>query len=228
MLTTAHPSSLCRLCGATTNNFTHLRSRHFEQCPQCQLIQADSLSLPTRVEEHAEYLLHDNDASQPGYRRFLSPVANLALACLSQHNSKATSILDFGSGSGPTLSVMLGESGWVVQNYDPIFGPFDLPEEGSVNLLLCTEVVEHFHHPNESWSLLFSLISEGGCALVMTEWSNQYTDPKKFIEWRYIREQSHVCFYHQQTFRWLAKKYACSVTFHPPRVVMLQKQKSEP
>ena len=221
------PIISCRLCGHSVDLFVKRKERWYERCPRCHFIQVKFEHLPSREEERKEYLLHDNHPEQKGYRRFLSPVTNLALKWLQSQSNDDIRIVDFGAGSGRAIAAILAESGWQVNNYDPIFGPFELPDKGSVDLLICTEVVEHFHQPMNDWSYMVELLSTRGVALVMTEWSNNHNNGSDFLNWHYIREHSHVGFYHQDTFRWLSKALGFRVQFHAPRVVAIHKGKMD-
>ena len=213
----------CRLCGHSVDLFVKRKERLYERCPNCHFIQVKAENLPSLEDERQEYRLHNNDPEQIGYRRFLSPVTSLALEWLQSQSKEVVHILDFGAGPGRAISAILAESGWRVANYDPIFGPFELPAKGSVDLLICTEVVEHFHQPMKDWSLMMELLSTQGVALVMTEWSHNHHEAADFLNWRYIREHSHVGFYHPDTFRWLSNTFGCRVQFHGPRVVAIHK-----
>lgn len=212
----------CRLCGEESSFFHAHLSQNYHRCSNCQLIQVNGDNLPTRVAERAEYELHENGPHQAGYRRFLEPVTQLALEWLAIHELENPQILDFGCGPGPALSVVLGERGWPVTNYDPIFQPCPLIPH-TFNLVLCTEVVEHFHFPHQSWSKLISLLAPDGMLIVMTEWADKHQSKANFHLWPYIRERSHVALYHSNTFKWVAHHYHMSLSYHAPRVVCFQK-----
>jgi hypothetical protein len=194
----------CRLCQDQSSYFVRWQRYDYFRCERCKLIQRSRFQLPTAAEERAEYDLHRNDPKDQGYRRFLSKVTNPTLDWLQENVAPSVSILDFGCGPGPTISTVLGEKGWVVRNYDPMFAPDVDALDHYYDLITCTEVVEHFFDPIKSWSLLCSLLVKGGHLVVMTEPSDRYYSADTFQDWGYIREQSHVTFYHSDTMRWLA------------------------
>jgi len=111
--------------------------------------------------------------------------------------------LDFGSGPGPTLSVMFGERGYRMSNYDPIYSNDKSVLNKAYDFVTCSETVEHFCHPRNDWDLLFKLVKPCGHLGIMT----QMYDGKEFSDWHYIRDDTHVSFYSRETFWWLADRY---------------------
>lgn len=197
--------TLCTLCTAQTDSFTTWKGRVYVRCASCDLIQLVEGQHPTVDEERSEYRAHNNDPTDLGYRKFLSRVTKPVLECLNQEHLLKPQLLDFGCGPGPTISVVLGESGWQMHNYDPLFYPNDALLKHRYDLITCTEVVEHFHHPRASWTQLLDLLKSTGKLFVMTQVSDLYQQPTAFVNWHYIREKSHVAFYHTRTMAWIAQ-----------------------
>ena len=204
--------SVCRLCFAKTTTIWRYKDREYQRCSSCFLIQLQRSQCPAPAAEEAEYQLHKNDPYDIGYRRFLSPVTAIMLEWLQTKKSIHPVILDFGSGPGPTISVVLGEHGWNVRNYDPFFQPDTAALQIKYDLISSTEVVEHFYEPNKSWKLLFSLGKKSCQLVVMTQCSDPYYSETAFQNWRYIREKSHVAFYHSRTMEWIAAAYGFQIT----------------
>jgi hypothetical protein len=94
-------------------------------------------------EEKSVYDLHDNSLDDPGYRRFLARL----FRPLSQRLAPNSSGLDFGSGPGPTLSVMFEEAGHSIEIYDPFFAPETMLLHRQYDFIVASEVVEHLHYP---------------------------------------------------------------------------------
>lgn len=201
----------CSLCLSPTEFFTTWKTRTYFRCSTCSLIQLSSEDHPSSSEEESEYLMHNNDPEDQGYRRFLSRVTKPVLKWLEQTHSFSAELLDFGCGPEPTISVMLAEEGWTMENYDPIFFPNAALLENRYDLVVCTEVVEHFFTPRVTWGVLIGLLKEKGRLVVMTHVSDKKSVPTEFVHWHYIREQSHVSFYHTDTMRWIAKGYGLSL-----------------
>jgi SAM-dependent methyltransferase len=191
----------CRLCGkGRTAVFAHANDRDYLQCRDCQYVFVIGGQLPDLLRERAEYALHNNDPADQGYRRHLAKLTEPLLEGMAG-NARG---LDFGCGPGPTISVMLGEKGYDVANYDPAFFPDMKLLSGQYDFVTCTEVVEHFHNPAKDFELLFSLLKPGGRLGVMTRLMEAETD---FSNWYYAREISHVGFFNARTMGWLAEKY---------------------
>ena len=198
---------LCRLCDSVAVSFFEHKHRNYERCTQCFLIQLRRSQCPSIEEETAEYMLHNNDPYDPRYRRYLEGVTEAMMQWLTAEQRASPNILDFGCGSGPATSVVLGEKGWNVHNYDPLYSPDRKHIERKYDLISSTEVVEHFYEPKKSWDLLFSLLNHDGCLVVMTSSSDRYYTSDAFGRWGYVREKSHVAFYHSKTMQWLAQNY---------------------
>ena len=171
--------------------------RDYWRCPVCVATFLDPAQLPGIESERREYELHRNAPGDPGYRRFLQRLSVPLLARL----APARRGLDYGCGPGPALASMLREAGHDVVVYDPFY--FDLPEvlERRYDFITCTEVVEHFHRPATEFTRLGRMLAPGGVLAVMTCFQ---TDDNRFANWHYRRDPTHVVFYRQATFEWLA------------------------
>ncbi|GGD42183.1 class I SAM-dependent methyltransferase [Sinisalibacter lacisalsi] len=148
-------------------------------------------------DELAHYLHHENDPDDPGYRRFLSKLAEPLMARL----APGAAGFDYGCGPGPALAAMLREAGHDVALYDPYFAHDPAPLGGTYDFVTCTEVAEHFHRPAKEFDTLRRLVRPGGWLAVMTCFQ---TDDARFAAWHYRKDPTHVVFYRQETFRHLA------------------------
>lgn len=144
--------------------------------------------------------MHENSPADQAYRRFLGRLFEPLNSRL-ELNSRG---LDFGSGPGPTLSVMFKEAGHSVAIYDPHYSPDKRPLGVQYDFVTCTEVVEHFRNPCEDLNRLWSCVRPGGVLGVMTK---LVIDADAFSTWHYKNDQTHVGFFSRETFQWLAKKW---------------------
>ncbi len=215
--------TICTLCTAQTDSFATWKGRVYFRCASCGLIQLMERQHPTLDEERSEYKAHNNDPTDLGYRKFLSPVTKPVLECLNKDIPSNPQLLDFGCGPGPTISIVLGESGWQMDNYDPLFYPNNALLEQRYDLITCTEVVEHFHDPRASWTQLLGLLKSTGKLFVMTQVSDRYQQPEAFVNWHYIREKSHVAFYHTETMKWIAQWQGIEVSHLARNVYLFEK-----
>ncbi len=118
--------------------------------------------------------------------------------------------LDFGCGPGPALAHELERLGFFMNLYDLYYQPDTTPLNRQYDFVTCTEVIEHFNHPAKPVEQLFSLVKESGVLAIMTK---LVIDQERFKSWHYKNDLTHVSFFSQQTFLWLADKYNCDVTF---------------
>jgi SAM-dependent methyltransferase len=189
--------------------------RAFARCEACGLSFVLADYLPTRAEELATYELHENAVDDPAYRAFLERVALPLVARLTpgMHG------LDYGSGPGPALAAMLTERGYPMQIFDPFYAYAPHVLQRTYDFVTCTETVEHFHHPAAEFERLASLLAPRGWLAVMT---SVQTPTQDFASWHYTHDPTHVCFYEDRTFAWLAARHHWRVERPSPNVALFQ------
>jgi len=250
-----HATPSCPLCLAWAgpgepgpDPFARVHGRVYFRCSRCALIFLGAEAHLDPAEERARYETHRNAPDDAGYRRFLDRLATPLLERL----PPGAEGLDYGSGPGPTLSVMLEERGMQMAIHDPFFAPDPSVLERRWDFITCTETVEHFFRPAEEFERFRQMLRPGGWLAVMTEWpprvgdgdeasmageagagaavgdgrSPGAVDRDRFREWYYIRDPTHVCFYPPATFRWIAERYGWRVDF-PRRNVAIFRAASE-
>ena len=209
---------MCPLClSEQVRNFSTIEDKRYRRCDVCQLTFLSSEHFLDEDAELARYQLHENSPDDPRYREFLSRLS----AHLIPKLPPAAEGLDFGSGPGPTLSVMLEEQGFRMNLYDPFFAPRPNALERTYDFITCTETVEHFYQPGEEFRRLDGLLRSGGWLGVMTEMLEPDAD---FARWWYHREPTHVCFYMRETMVWIAERHRWKVEFPRKNVTLFQKE----
>jgi hypothetical protein len=199
----------CVLCGTSGARETaHVHDRCYYDCAVCRLIFMAPADRPSRDAERARYESHRNDPNDEGYRAFLARLAEPLVARLAH----GASGLDYGCGPGPALSMMLNEQGFSVTCYDPFFARDESALTRRYDFITCTETVEHFFVPADEFARLDRMLMPGGWLGVMTEMRD---DDRDFAAWWYVRDPTHVCFYHPATMDWISRQYRWSV--HRPR-----------
>jgi len=192
----------CRVCNSgEAFAFQTVAKCDYWRCTLCQATFIDAKHLPDEETERKRYTLHENDPNDAGYRHFLSKLANPLLKRLPQSQQG----LDFGCGTGPALAHMLTEAGHSVRLYDPFFHPDTSALARTYDFITCTETAEHFHRPAEEFARLNTLLRPGGILAIMTCFQ---TDDSRFADWHYRRDETHVVFYREETFRHLAAQFA--------------------
>jgi len=208
---------LCPLCSHQTDPYAEDRRRAYFHCPQCDLVSADPETNLDATEEKAYYDLHENNPADPGYRRFLSRLAQPLIGLL----RPGMRGLDYGCGPGPTLSLMLEEARMIMEVHDPYYCPNPSALHRRYDFVTCTEVVEHFHHPDQEWARLVELIVPGGCLAIMTK---LVISRERFASWHYKDDPTHIGFYSPQTFAWLGARFGLEVERVDQDVIFLQKR----
>ncbi|MBW6507565.1 MAG: class I SAM-dependent methyltransferase [Rhodobacteraceae bacterium] len=207
----------CPVCDASRPEpFIVADGRDYWRCASCEARFLAPAQRPSRDEEYAHYLHHENDPGDPRYRRFLSKLAEPLLARLAPRSRG----LDYGCGPGPALAAMLREAGHEVALYDPFFAPDPSPLAETYDFVTCTEVAEHFHHPSAEFARLCALVRPGGWLAVMTCFQ---TDDARFADWHYRKDPTHVVFYREQTFRHLARSWGWRCEVPAKDVVLMQR-----
>jgi len=209
----------CPLCKiSNSNQCFEDKLRKYYLCENCKLIFAEENSLLSIKGEREIYDLHENDPSDPRYRDFMERM-------LTPLRSYITgSGLDFGCGPGPVVSSILGAEGISVEHYDPIFCPNPSALEKSYQFVVATEVIEHIYESKEGFEQMLSLLGPYGVLGIMTSFYPDDID--KFKNWGYMRDPTHVRFFHQKTFEWLADKYQLKLEIPAKNVVIFKKENS--
>ena len=215
----------CRLCTyAECSLFYHDTSKRNRQgsgvryfrCPQCHLLFMDPMQFVSPEEEKQVYDLHQNDPHDPGYRQFLGRLFKPMHARLAPHSEG----FDFGSGPGPTLSLMFEEAGHRMSIYDPFYAGDKRPFTQTFDFITATEVVEHLHQPREELFRLWRCLRQGGLLGIMTK---RALDLEAFQKWHYKNDPTHVCFFTLKTFEWLATYWGATLDVLDKDIVLFMK-----
>lgn len=212
----------CPLCHS--DNVLHFYSeprsnscqRDYLRCQQCALVFVPSFQFISPEQEKAEYDLHQNHPSDQGYRQFL---ARLFIPMREKLTPGACG-LDFGSGPGPTLSLMFEECGHPMRIYDYFYADDAYVLQQSYDFITATETVEHLHHPRKELDQLWNILKPGGYLGIMTK---LVIDRDAFARWHYKNDPTHVCFFSTETFCWLAALWNTTIEFIGNDVILMQK-----
>lgn len=213
----AEASRTCPLCHQTdTNLYFEDKRRPYLQCSQCDLVFVPDVFRLEPDEEKAVYDLHENDFDDPGYRRFLSRCLDPVV----ERINKGDIGLDFGCGPGPVLASMFEEKGWSMAIYDPIYHSDDAVFSRQYNFITSTEVIEHVYEPDIVLKKLIDLLAPQGLLALMTK---RVRSKEAFAGWHYKNDVTHVGFYSDATFQWIADQYRLELTFVGADLALLKK-----
>lgn len=212
----AAPADDCPLCLSGPAASCHRdRWREYLRCPVCTLVFVPARYHLAAEQERRRYELHRNTPRDPAYRRFLARLFEPVAACL----PAGAHGLDYGSGPGPTLSLMFEEAGFPMRVYDPYFAPVPEALRRRYDFVVCSETAEHFCRPAAEWRRLAGLLRPGGCLGVMTQLLGE---GQAFAGWYYKEDPTHVCFYTQRSVEWIATTLGLRPRFVSPSVFLLE------
>ncbi len=116
---------------------------------------------------------------------------------------------------------MAKEDGYACRHYDPAFHPDKSVFGQQYDFITCSETAEHFHQPKEEFRQLAALLRPGAWLALMT---SRLTPETRFENWSYRLDHTHVCFYTDACFEWIADNYGFERPhFHSSNVALLQK-----
>ena len=190
----------CPLCyNEQTTNYIADRKRTFLYCKECSLVFAEPKSWPDAVLEKTEYDQHENHPDDDGYQRFLARMSR----ALHRRLPSAADVLDFGCGPSPGLAMQLQTLGHHVAVYDVFYYPERAVLAQQYDAIVMTEVIEHLHAPRQVLTELFQQLKPGGVLAIMTQ---RVINRERFEKWNYKNDPTHVCFYSDATFHWIARE----------------------
>lgn len=207
----------CPLCQSHhTHHYFEDKHRQYHECSNCALVFVNPEQRLDAKAEKAHYDWHENNPEDMGYRHFLSRMAEP----ICQRLAPQSHGLDFGCGPGPTLSIMLDELGHTVKLYDIYYHPERSVLAQQYDFVTATEVIEHLYKPAQVWQQWLNLVKPGGWLGVMTK---MVTDVEMFASWYYKNDPTHVIFFSQATFKYLAERDKLELEFVGNDVILLRK-----
>lgn len=208
----------CPLClNHQTLHFHTDKQRDYLRCQICDLVFVPKHQLLSAEDEKSQYDLHQNSPSDESYRQFLGRL----LDPMTEYLPKQAHGLDFGSGPGPTISIMMAERGFSMDNYDPFYADYPELLKRNYDFITSTEVFEHLHQPSEVIRLLINMLNSEGTLGIMTK---RWVDKDAFTRWHYKNDPTHVCFYSDRTFEWIAAQWNLTLKIISPDTLLLLKR----
>ncbi len=205
----------CPLCNhPETLFFTEGENRRYFHCLQCDLVFVPSCYFVSENEEKAKYDNHQNSPDNEGYVQFL----NRLLIPMQKMLPENASGLDFGSGPGPTLHLLMEKRGYKMDIYDYFYAPDKERFNDKYDFITATEVIEHLHHPLTELKRLWNCLRKDGLLGIMTAFRIE-----AFADWYYKRDLTHIAFYTPQTFQWIADYFDAEMFIPQSGVVILKK-----
>lgn len=197
----------CILCSSDSVfplEFLKPARRVFLRCPQCDLIFVPESHHLSPDEEVSRYKMHRNTLSNEGYVGMFRE----KIALVHQYCHGVITVLDYGCGPEPVLAELLKRDGFSCDVFDPFFFP-QFPEK-SYDLVISTEVFEHFRDIRKELCMIGKLVKSRGYLAVMTSFHDAVSD---FENWWYASDPTHICFFGTRTFEWIEKEFGFRIVY---------------
>lgn len=212
----------CSLCESRHTHHIHRDEtrldhiRDYYQCRNCRLIIVPPEQRLSPEEEFQRYEMHENHPDDPEYRNFLSRMSKPLL----ERIPSGSYGLDFGSGPGPTLHIMLEEEGHKMELYDIFYADHPAVFRNKYDFITTTETVEHLSEPYTELNKLWNCLKPGGWLGIMTKRPGEIED---FKDWHYKNDDTHIIFFCDETFNWLGSQWGVLPDFISDDVVLFRK-----
>ena len=211
--------SNCILCGSKTKSFEAYNKEYY-LCEKCDFIFLNREFILDVEKEKKAYEKHNNSLENEGYVNMFEKFIDEAME---PYIKKSDEVLEFGSGPGPVLSILLRRRGYSVDIYDPYFQP-NWVDDKRYDVISSTEVFEHFVDPIKNIELVLSKLKNGGILAVTTMFHPNDFD--EFKKWWYPRDLTHISFYNLKTFEYLANKYNLDIVYNNSKNIVVFKRSS--
>jgi len=202
----------CPLCNYHSTFLLQADVREYWSCEKCYLIFVPPKFFISKKEEIGRYLEHNNTLGNEGYvRMFQEKINTINKIC-----SGINIVLDYGCGYEPVLKILLEREGYEAYGYDLNFFPSEELKK-KYNLIISTETFEHIKNPREELAHLIPKISSKGYLAIMTRFyplKGNALCLESFSEWYYKRDPTHVAFYSQKTFSWIADEFKMKICYN--------------
>jgi len=208
---------LCQLKSEFSLVNQFVKDRTYFHCQRCDFIFLPKEKHISLEEEKTRYQTHQNVPHDLAYREFLMRFAGPVLDFLKKEKKSIEDALDYGSGAGSPLSSIFAESKIKVWEYDPFFKSFDQLLQKKYDLVMATEVIEHFREPSLDFLKMKSLLKSKGILALMTQF---HQGPVHFHSWWYPKDFTHVSFYSGKSLRYWAEQQGMTVKYLKDPVVI--------
>lgn len=189
----------CPLCETTSQIYQISKKYVFYECSICMGVFRGRKHRLSQENEFRRYQLHQNDVHDTGYQQYMMPVIQKII----QNHPMNSSCLDFGCGPSSVVFKLLTDHGFQPALYDPYFFPDNKMLHQKWDLIVCTEVIEHFYSPLNMFFQLYDLLKDKGVLYCTTR---LLSPDVVFENWFYKNDATHTFFYRPETILFLKQK----------------------
>lgn len=210
----------CKICNSTTTLLKDEKTlKSYHKCSTCRYIFLDESFYVDENREKRHYDKHHNNLESLGYVKMFEDLVDEFVLGLSPPIKQA---LDFGCGEGEVLPIVLERNEISCDRYDIFYFPKKIYENKKYDLIVSTEVFEHLQNPLEVFKKLLLHVEDNGYLLLMSGFHPNYDS--EFLKWWYIRDITHIGFFHLDTFKYLEKELNLKIVKHNDKnIIMFQK-----
>ncbi|NKF52065.1 class I SAM-dependent methyltransferase [Shewanella sp. WXL01] len=209
--------SLCPLCSHQADFFIQDKKRAFYLCLHCGLVFAAPSSHLLPNVERQRYGRANKAAKQKQLSQFVFPL--LAQITQQQPQTHLTG-LNFGRVLDENSIDEINAAGHTLNQYDPFFAANPEVLKQDYDFVCCYRVFEHFRSPQKEWRLLSQLVRPGGWLAISTP---LLSNLNQFAKWHYKTNPTHVSFYQQATFEYMAAVSGFDLLFASKDFILMQK-----
>lgn len=160
------------------------------------LVMKDPQHFPSNDDAKARYDTHHNGQDNAEYIAYQKRIFDTFVGIyLKPGNS-----LDYGCGEGGVMSKFIQD----LVLYDLYYHPDVKVLEKTYDNIILIEIVEHFESPMAEFKRLVDMLNLGGRLIIQTQFYSNFNDIE---DWWYVRDTTHVAFYHLHTFEFLCKQF---------------------
>ncbi|WVM93761.1 class I SAM-dependent methyltransferase [Halopseudomonas pachastrellae] len=199
-MTAQHQALPCPLCSSPAHWMLSDRKRSYWQCERVSDGARARAMAMTAKQEKAEY---DRPRKPPRMIRATGAFSRAWRAAAAA--PAAGQLLRLWLCPGPALALMLREQGHQVSLHDLYYHPNPAALEQQWDFITATEVVEHLAAPRAVLEQLWRCLKPGGWLGLMTK---RVTNPEAFSTWHYKSDPTHISFFSEHSFHWLAQTLA--------------------
>ncbi len=178
------------------------RKIQFHKDETSYLVMKDPQHFPSNEAAKARYDTHHNGEDNDEYIAYQKRIFDTFVGIY----LKPGKSLDYGCGEGGVMSNFI--EGLAL--YDLYYHPDSKVLQTTYDNIILIEIVEHFESPMTEFKRLIDLLNHGGRLIIQTQF---YTDFEGIEQWWYVRDTTHVAFYHLNTFEYLCKQFGLRLIY---------------
>ncbi|MBR9728617.1 class I SAM-dependent methyltransferase [Shewanella intestini] len=209
--------TLCPLCTHQANFFIQDKKRAYYLCPHCGLVFAAPNSHVLPNIERQRYARAQEISKQKSLSQFIFPLLE---HIAQQQPNQTLSGLNFGRVLDSNSLEQITQAGHILNQYDPFFAANQEVLNQQYDFVCCYRVFEHFRSPQKEWRLLSQLVRPNGWLAISTPLLNNL---QQFEKWHYKTNPTHVSFYQQLTFEYMATNASFTLLFASKDFILMQK-----